>query len=162
MRLIHILLVLCTPADALTLGPARAVGSTMPRAPCHAVHRATTPVALFEGLFGSKKTPPTMPRGGNDDATLNSIMVKNPKEWTKEDQKQVDRISANWAFTRKPEQEGYMFFQGPTPKTGTQEDLPDFFSREARSDADVPVQLKVFGGIAATGALGLLAFVAIS
>ena len=36
--------------------------------------------------------------------------------------------SANWPPRTKPQEgEGYIFFQGPTPKTGTQPDRASFF-----------------------------------
>eukprot|EP00325_Prymnesiales_sp_UTEX-LB-985_P034700 CAMPEP_0174736152 /NCGR_PEP_ID=MMETSP1094-20130205/66156_1 /TAXON_ID=156173 /ORGANISM="Chrysochromulina brevifilum, Strain UTEX LB 985" /LENGTH=142 /DNA_ID=CAMNT_0015939211 /DNA_START=80 /DNA_END=508 /DNA_ORIENTATION=- len=123
-------------------------------------HASVAPVALFS--FGNNKAPAPAASTKNDDATLNAIMAKDQKEWTKEERKEVDRISGNWASQRKPEQEGYMFFQGPTPKTGTQEDMPDFFSADARADMEVPGQLKVFGGIAAAGVLAVGIFVLVS
>ena len=60
---------------------------------------------------------------------------------------------------KKPEQEGYTFFQGPTPKTGQQADLPDFFSSEARAEVTVPPQLAIFGGIAVLGGIAVAAFI---
>ncbi|KAL1500365.1 hypothetical protein AB1Y20_013028 [Prymnesium parvum] len=38
----------------------------------------------------------------------------------------------------------YLFFQGPTPKTGIQEDLPSFFSKENFADLEItPAQIAV-------------------
>ena len=54
------------------------------------------------------------------------------------------------------------FFQGTAPKTGVQEDMPDFFSKEARSGSEVSPKLLAFGGVAALGVVALLGFVALS
>ena len=75
--------------------------------------RATTPVAQLSlgGLFGNKKAAEPVRKSGDDDATLNAILAKDQKEWTREDRKNVDRISSNWANERKVNQEG-------CPRTG--------------------------------------------
>ena len=52
--------------------------------------------------------------------------MRNPKTWTAEERKIVNEMASNWAGERKPNQEGYTFFQAPSPKTGEQ-GLPDFF-----------------------------------
>ena len=51
----------------------------------------------------------------------------------------------NWPPRTKPTPgEGYFFFQGPTPKTAVQEDLPSFFSAENFADLAInPRQLIV-------------------
>merc|ERR1719453_1752886 len=56
-------------------------------------------------------------------------------------------IGTNWQPRTPPEAgKGYFFFQGPTPKTAVQADLPDFFSSENFVDLEVkPVQLAVTG-----------------
>merc|ERR1719387_2263194 len=60
----------------------------------------------------------------------------------------------NWPPRTEPTPgKGYFFFQGPTPKTAVQDDLPDFFSTENFADVDIkPVQLAVtatgFGALA--------------
>ena len=51
---------------------------------------------------------------------------------------------------------GYMFFQGPTPKTAVQEDLPAFLSRDDLKDAKVPTTLKVVGGVGSVSLLAVL------
>ena len=48
------------------------------------------------------------------------------------------------------------------PKTGEQANMPDFFSAEARSGAEVPPQLLAFGGITALGVFALLVFLVLS
>ena len=40
-----------------------------------------------------------------------------------------------------------MFFQGPTPRTSVQPDLPDFFSAKNFEGMVVPNVLKVVGGV---------------
>jgi len=59
----------------------------------------------------------------------------------------------NWpprTTTTRPfeiEREGFMFFQGPTPKTSVQADLPAFFSADERQAMQVPPALKLAGGV---------------
>ena len=43
--------------------------------------------------------------------------------------------------------EGNLFFQSPSPTTSEQAGLEDFLSKENLSKNDVPLQLKVFGGL---------------
>merc|ERR1719453_671633 len=52
---------------------------------------------------------------------------------------------ANWRPRTYPKEgEGYFFFQGPTPKTAVQKDLPSFFSAENFADLTIsPVQIGV-------------------
>jgi hypothetical protein len=54
--------------------------------------------------------------------------------------------------------EGYQFFQGPTPKTGIQENLPSFFEFK---DIEVTGKAKIFIGLAIAGPLALAAVVSI-
>jgi hypothetical protein len=67
--------------------------------------------------------------------------------------------AANFPPRTKPvEGEGYIFFQGPTPKTGKQ-GLSDFFSEENKADitaTSVPLPLYIFGGLSAVLSLWLL------
>ena len=50
---------------------------------------------------------------------------------------------------------GYLFFQGPTPKTAVQKDLPDFFSSDNFADVQVePIQFALAG--TGLGALALI------
>ena len=59
----------------------------------------------------------------------------------------------NWpprTTTTRPfeiERDGFMFFQGPTPKTSVQEDLPAFLSADERQTIQVPTILKQLGGV---------------
>ena len=92
-------------------------------------------------LFGGTKKKTTDP------------LLKNPDDWTDEERKQVTTQASNWG--NRGGLEGYTFFNGPTPKTGVQEDMPDFFSGDARADVEVPPQLLVFGGLAALLAVGV-------
>merc|ERR1719247_1486842 len=51
----------------------------------------------------------------------------------------------------------YLFFQGPKPKTGYQEDLPSFFSLENFADLEItPLQIAVT--VTGVGSAGVLAF----
>ena len=43
--------------------------------------------------------------------------------------------------------EGFMFFQGPTPLTGTQEGLPSFFSGDNFNAVEVRTPLLIAGGV---------------
>ena len=89
--------------------------------------RAPAPAMQFDlgALFGGKKQV-DKPSKKNVDA----ILAKPQEKWTPEERRLVSDTASNWGYTRKPEQEGYTFFQGPSPKTGEQEDLPGFFSSE--------------------------------
>merc|ERR1719387_1861796 len=51
----------------------------------------------------------------------------------------------NWPPRTEPTPgKGYFFFQGPTPKTAVQDDLPSFFSAENFADIEIkPVQVAV-------------------
>jgi len=53
--------------------------------------------------------------------------------------------------------DGYTFFNGPTPLTGTQPGLPGFGSREDLSGVSVPMVLKVLGGVGGASLLGVVA-----
>ena len=69
-------------------------------------------------------------------------------------------VGANWeprTTTADPfgiDREGYMFFQGPTPKTSVQAGLPSFLSAENFADLEVPTKLKILGAV---GGASLLA-----
>ena len=43
--------------------------------------------------------------------------------------------------------EGNLFFQAPTPLTGEQSEMDDFFGKGSLGKEAVPLQLKVFGGL---------------
>ena len=112
---------------------------------------------LFD-LFGGDKKEAQAKGKLNVDA----ILRKDPETWTSEEKRAVADAGSNWVAERKPNQQGYEFFQGPTPKTGVQEDLPDFFSADNAADIQIPPQLALFGGTAVVGALALVGFVALS
>ena len=69
--------------------------------------------------------------------------------------------SANWPPRTKPQEgEGYIFFQGPTPKTGTQPARPGFFDELQTA----PERFSALGNVekavlATAAALGLVLFV---
>ena len=55
----------------------------------------------------------------------------------------------------------YQFFQGPTPKTGVQEDLPSFFSSYTLDGAgNGSLVQKATIGVAAIGLVGMAVFLA--
>jgi len=76
-----------------------------------------------------------------------AIAFKAPTELSADEERRLKlEIGTNWRpRTSTVKGEGYQFFQGPTPKTGVQEDLPDFFSAENFSggSGDVGLAAKV-------------------
>jgi len=64
------------------------------------------------------------------------------KQETAEQTRQNKLVTGtNWAPRTYPKKgEGYFFFQGPTPKTAYQEDLPSFFSAENFVDMQIKPQ----------------------
>jgi len=142
--LLTLLSVLC-----LHTGTVHTLSLPAGRAPAPRV-RAGPPVMQFsvDGLFGKKKEQ-TKQVGG--DPTL-----RDQATWTAEDRKRVTDMASNWAGERKPNQEGYTFFQSPSPVTGEQQDMPDFFSKETLAGQDVPGIAVVLGAIAVIGTVTLL------
>ncbi len=74
-------------------------------------------------------------------------------------------VGTNWAprtTTAKgtgfwnDDREGFMFFQGPTPKTAVQAGLPSFFSQDNFADVQVPTTLLVSGGVFTVSLLAVL------
>tara|TARA_B110001452_G_scaffold243187_1_gene226419 strand:+ start:229 stop:675 length:447 start_codon:yes stop_codon:yes gene_type:complete len=84
--------------------------------------RARPPVMQFNPFKREAKA------SNADDA----IAFKDPRTLTDEEERKLKlEVGTNWKpRTSTKAGEGYQFFQGPTPKTGVQEDLPDFFSGE--------------------------------
>ena len=129
----------------------------LPRVPqATAVLRARAPSMLFDGLFG-KKAAVSKPSTNVDE-----IMRKPEDKRTPEETKLLTNQASNWDEYKKDNQRDNTFFQGTAPKTGVQEDMPDFFSKEARSGSEVSPKLLAFGGVAALGVVALLGFVALS
>ena len=112
---------------------------------------------LFDGLFGKKDAAPS-----RSSTNLNEILRKPEKDWTPEERKIVTNQASNWDEYKKDNQRDNTFFQAAAPKTGEQANMPDFFSAEARSGAEVPPQLLAFGGITALGVFALLVFLVLS
>lgn len=54
------------------------------------------------------------------------------------------------------------FFQGPSPKTGKQENLPSFFSSENFDGVSANPQLLLFGGVLVAGVTALGAFLVLA
>jgi hypothetical protein len=75
----------------------------------------------------------------------------------KEEQRRNKLVTGtNWEPRTAPTQgKGYFFFQGPTPKTAYQEDLPSFFSAENFANLKIPPKL-IAGLLAATISFSLL------
>lgn len=90
-----------------------------------------------------------------------AIAFKDPKSLSAEEERKLKlEVGTNWKpRTSTKAGEGYQFFQGPTPKTGVQEDLPDFFSGENFSGAgELGLVPKL---VFALGAASLVAVVAV-
>ena len=95
--------------------------------------------ALRAGPIAGRARPLVMGwpfgKGGGKKITVDeadAIAFKNPDSLTEEEERRLKlEVGTNWKpRTSTKKGEGYQFFQGPTPKTGVQEDLPDFFSGE--------------------------------
>lgn len=118
----------------------------------------------FANLFGgggSKVAPEPVPRGGLPiptdvfDEELSAwpaiLEIKDGLEALspEEQRRQKLEVGTNWpprTSTEDPfdvNREGYMFFQGPTPLTSVQDNLPSFFSSDNFEDVEIPGQLKV-------------------
>ena len=70
------------------------------------------------------------------------------------------QLSANWRPRTSPvEGEGYFFFQGPSPKTSVQEDMPDFFSGDNLAESEgLPLVGAAAIGLTAVGSIALAGF----
>merc|ERR1719201_1881756 len=80
-------------------------------------------------------------------ARCNSPVMGTKKRDSMEESRRLNALitGTNWPPRTPPTPgKGYFFFQGPTPKTSFQKDLPSFFSAENFADVAVkPVQLIV-------------------
>lgn len=128
----------------------------LPRVPQATAVRARSPSMLFDGLFGKKEAV------SKPSTNVDEIMRKPENKRTPEETKLLTNQASNWDEYKKDNQRDNTFFQGTAPKTGVQEDMPDFFSKEARSGSEVSPKLLAFGGVAALGVVALLGFVALS
>ena len=128
----------------------------LPRVPQATAVRARSPSMLFDGLFGKKEA------ASKPSTNVDEIMRKPENKRTPEETKLLTNQASNWDEYKKDNQRDNTFFQGTAPKTGVQEDMPDFFSKEARSGSEVSPKLLAFGGVAALGVVALLGFVALS
>jgi hypothetical protein len=151
---------------SLLAGAAGAVGMRPPmRAP--AVRMQFDFGKLLSSLGANQpkaKAAPT-PSGGlpvpkdtfNEELSLWPTIVEIQEGLAKmppaEQRRQKLEVGINWpprTTTEDPfgvNRQGYMFFQGPTPKTSVQKNLPSFLSKENFADVSVPAKLKVFGGL---------------
>ena len=89
--------------------------------------------------------PPTCPRGITRVARCDAPLMRSAKEEARRQSALVTGI--NWPPRTPPTPgKGYFFFQGPTPKTAYQKDLPSFFSTENFADIEIkPVQIALAG-----------------
>uniref|UniRef100_A0A7S2H174 Uncharacterized protein n=1 Tax=Haptolina brevifila TaxID=156173 RepID=A0A7S2H174_9EUKA len=126
----------------------------------------------FSSLFGGGKKEPVaavsktlpVPKDVFDEelsAWPAILEIKDGLEaMSPEDQRRMKlEVGTNWpprTSTTAPfdvNREGYMFFQGPTPKTSVQAGLPSFFSEENFEDMEISTKLK---GLAGVGGLSFL------
>jgi len=117
--------------------------------------------------FGSEPEPIRYDDRGIKEETESARskrFMQSGRKLTEEELKRKSKIvdSANWPPRTMPiKGEGYFFFQGPSPKTAVQKDLPSFFSKENFEDLQIaPQQLAVTAsglGAAAVLAASLVA-----
>ena len=112
-------------------------------------HHATQPVVRSPALLmGAKR------------ATKNTGPVKySGFKSAEEERRQKLEVGANWQpRTSTVKGEGYQFFQGPTPKTGTQDNLPSFFDlgETTAGVQDLSLFQAAAIGIAVLGSLAFL------
>ena len=151
-------LLLLAAVDALQLSPRGFQRCAKPRMQFPELPKFDLPDFEFPELpnpFGEKKPPPKYDNPPpKDDPTL-----RDQSTWTAEDKKIVNDMASNWASERKPNQEGYTFFQSPSPKTGDQ-GLDDF--KIQPQALEIGWQVKVFGGISAVLLFALLVTLIVS
>ena len=129
---------------------------------CLALFLALTAEALVMSPLASARSAALAARGAEPTMGQVSLGRNQKSKLSKTQQKTVARrndaliTGTNWPPRTKPEPgKGYFFFQGPTPKTAVQKDMPDFFSAENFADVEVsPVQ-----GTAAAAGFGSLALI---
>ena len=89
-----------------------------------------------------------------------AVRSNAPEMKSKEEERREQAliVGTNWPPRTPPTPgKGYLFFQGPTPKTAVQKDMPDFFSSDNFADVELePIQLT----LAATSVVSLGAIVA--
>jgi len=94
-----------------------------------------------------------------------SIAFKDASSLTKEEERRLKlEVGTNWEpRTSTVKGEGYQFFQGPTPKTGVQADVPDFFSSDNFAGAgELGTTPKILIGLGGVLFLSLVAFLVVS
>jgi len=117
--------------------------------------RTRMPVAQFD-FFGGNKNKKTTSSSSSEAADA-LIPFKDPATLTPEEERKLKlELSANYRPRTPPtEGEGYIFFQGPSPKTSVQADLPSFFSSENFDGTDLPTPAKVLIPVGGLLFLGL-------
>eukprot|EP00322_Chrysochromulina_rotalis_P025261 CAMPEP_0115853146 /NCGR_PEP_ID=MMETSP0287-20121206/13355_1 /TAXON_ID=412157 /ORGANISM="Chrysochromulina rotalis, Strain UIO044" /LENGTH=176 /DNA_ID=CAMNT_0003307217 /DNA_START=39 /DNA_END=569 /DNA_ORIENTATION=+ len=173
MLRVLLLIVACGVSDALNIGARAPV-----RAPVVRMDLFGDLQKSFAGAFAAKpKAAARMPAGGlpvpkdvfDEELSAWPAIIEIQEGLTKmspeEQRRQKLEVGTNWqprTTTADPfgiDRQGFMFFQGPTPKTSVQPDLPSFLSGENFSDMEVPTELKVVGGVFAASFAGVAGLV---
>jgi len=99
--------------------------------------RLATPVAQFRFPWDKSEAAPAKEKVPADLA--GALAFKDKDELTNAEERKLKlEVGTNWApRTSTVKGEGYQFFQGPTPKTGTQEGMADFFSKDTIDSVDI-------------------------
>ena len=163
MGRVLLITLLCSLARSLA-GAAGALGVRPPmRAP--AARMQFDFGKVLSSLGANKPKAEAAPSGGlpvpkdtfNEELSLWPAIIEIQEGLLKmppaEQRRQKLEVGINWpprTTTEDPfgtNRKGYMFFQGPTPKTSVQPDLPSILSKENFADVSVPAKLKVLGGL---------------
>merc|ERR1719498_193412 len=98
-------------------------------------------VALVLGLLApSTAWVANQPLAGPRSVTRRASAVEMAPKKSKAEERRISKLITGTNFpprTMPTPGEGYLFFQGPTPKTAVQKDLPPFFSAENFAAAEV-------------------------
>ncbi|KAL1515122.1 hypothetical protein AB1Y20_004184 [Prymnesium parvum] len=151
---------------------ALATAWTAPRLPLPHVHariapNGASPPVLMQFRFPwdapappAAPAPPPEPSIPMSSSLSEALAFKDATTLSKEEERKLKlEIGTNWPpRTSTVPGQGYQFFQGPTPKTSFQEDLPDFFSKENLSIniEEIGLVPKVAVGVTAALTLWLL------
>merc|ERR1719217_1992577 len=117
--------------------------------------RVLLSVVLFGACsaWSAGSAPACIARRSATDAITMQIKAGFDKNYKKRRESALV-TGTNWPPRTPPEPgKGYLFFQGPTPKTAYQKDLPSFFSAENFADVEIkPISLALtatgFGSLA--------------
>jgi hypothetical protein len=118
-------------------------GSTVSMA---SIPKSQEPGQDYDADYLNKKSNPFKGWGFTNEIWKGTTTFKKSTEAEKKEARRNKLVtSANWSPRTFPEKgKGYFFFQGPTPKTAYQEDLPSFFSKENFASMTIkPAQIAV-------------------